>query len=129
MRLAGNSFIENEAEYNGGAISIEGFNGSSILIATSNKFLGNKAEDSGGVFSVYLNASARDSSLLRNLKRNTFRANRADSNGDGDGSGGILRISYDDFDGRSPQRRLESALRSGNSVQGARIGLIVQYND
>lgn len=128
MRLVGNSFLENKA-IDGGAVGVDGFNGSSVLIATSNRFLGNRAEDDGGAFTVYLNSSAKDSSLLRNFKRNTFRGNRADSNSDGDGKGNILLISYDNFRARSTLRRLESMFRSGNVLQGARIGLIVQLQD
>jgi hypothetical protein len=129
LRLVGNTFTQNETEGEGGVVYIDGFDDETTFTATSNKFIGNLAEDNGGVFGVYLNSSAKDSTFLRGLRRNTYRGNRADSDRDGDGKGGILAISYDDYDGRSPQRRLESALRSGNTVQGARTGLVHQIND
>jgi hypothetical protein len=129
LRLVGNTFTQNETEDDGGVVYIEGFSDESTFTATSNKFIGNLAEDSGGVFGVYVNSSAKDSTFLRGLRRNTYRGNRADSDRDGYGKGGILVIYYDDYDGRSTQRRLESALRSGNTLQGARFGLVHQIND
>ena len=129
LRLIGNTFTQNEAGSDGGVVFIDGFSGESTFIATSNKFIGNLAEDHGGVFGVYLNSSARDSSFLRGLRRNTYRGNRADADRDRYGQGGILMVSYDNFDARSPQRRLESALQSGNTIRGARVGLVYQIND
>lgn len=129
LRLVGNTFTQNETEDDGGVVYIDGFSDESTFTATSNKFIGNLAGDHGGVFGVYLNSSAKDSTFLRGLRRNTYRGNRADSDRDGYGKGGILVIFYDDYDGRSPQRRLESALRSGNTIQGARTGLVYQGND
>jgi hypothetical protein len=126
LRLVGNTFTQNETEEAGGVVYISDV---TTFTATSNKFIGNLAGDSGGVFGVYLNSSAKDSTFLRGLRRNTYRGNRADSDRDGYGKGGILVIYYDDYDGRSPQRRLESTLRSGNTVQGARTGLVYQVND
>jgi len=129
LRLVGNTFTQNETEGEGGVVYIDGFSDEKTFTATSNKFIGNLAEYNGGVFGMYLNSSAKDSTFLRGLRRNTYRGNRADSDRDGDGKGGILAICYDDYDGRSPQRRLESALRSGNTIQGARTGLVYQVND